>query len=67
LDQLVFAILIREAGMGQTERDQGWPERAGAAMLKLALDRLAVHYRLMARPKAPVAKPPALRLRRGCA
>jgi hypothetical protein len=54
LDQLVFAILIREAGMGQTERDQGWPERAGAAMLKLALDRLAVHYRLMARPKAPV-------------
>jgi len=55
LDQLLFAILIRESGMGQTEREQGWPERAGAAMLKLALDRLAVHYRLMARPKAPVA------------
>ncbi|MCP2678344.1 DUF6456 domain-containing protein [Maricaulaceae bacterium NA33B04] len=53
LDQLVFAILIRESGMGQAERDNGWPERAGAAMLKLALDRLAVHYRLLARPKRP--------------
>ncbi len=54
LDTLVFAILIREAGMGETEREQGWPERAGAAMLKLALDRLAVHYRLMERPETPV-------------
>lgn len=53
LDQLVFAILIRESGMGQAERENGWPERAGAAMLKLALDRLAVHYRLLARPKRP--------------
>ncbi len=54
LDQLIFAILIREVGMGQTEREQGWPERAGAAMLKLGMDRLAVHYRLMPRPKAPL-------------
>ncbi len=55
LDQLVFAILIREVGMGQTEREQGWPERTGSALLKLALDRLAVHYRLMTRPKTPLA------------
>jgi hypothetical protein len=55
LDQLVFAILVREVGMGQTEREQDWPARTGAALLKLALDRLAVHYRLKPRPKAPIA------------
>jgi hypothetical protein len=52
LDRLVFAILIRETGMGAAERALDWPERAGAAMLKIALDRLAVHYRLKPRPAA---------------
>lgn len=52
LDRLIFAILIRETGMGAAERELDWPERAGAAMLKIALDRLAVHYRLKPRPKA---------------
>ena len=50
LDRLLFAVLVRETGMGQTERDQGWPERSGATLLKLALDRLAVHYRLKVAP-----------------
>ncbi len=51
-DRLLFAILIREVGVGAAERELDWPERAGAAMLKIALDRLAVHYRLKPRPKA---------------
>ena len=54
LDRLLFAILIRETGMGAAERELDWPQRAGAVMLKIALDRLAMHYRLKARPKASI-------------
>jgi hypothetical protein len=51
LDRLVTNILLREVGMGRAERELGWPERTGAPALKLALDRLAIHYRLKTRER----------------
>jgi len=47
-------VVIRETGMGIAERDLGWPERTGAPALKLALDRLAIHYRLKRRERVVV-------------
>lgn len=52
LDRLLVALVLREMPMGAAERDLGWPLRSGAPALRLALDRLAVHYRLTA-PAAP--------------
>lgn len=51
LDRLLTNVLLRDTGMGKAERDLGWPERAGAPALKLALDRLAIHYRLKTRQR----------------
>ena len=48
LDRLLINVLVRETGMGLAERELGWPARTGSAALKLALDRLAIHYRLQA-------------------
>lgn len=45
-DRLLMNVLIRETGMASAERDLGWPERTGAPALKMALERLAIHYRL---------------------
>lgn len=49
LDRLLMNVLIRETGMVAAERELGWPERTGAPALKLALERLAIHYRLKTR------------------
>jgi hypothetical protein len=51
LDRLLMNVLLRETGMTRAERDLGWPERTGAPALKLALDRLAIHYRLKKRER----------------
>lgn len=51
LDRLLTNVLLRDVGMGKAERELGWPERTGAPALKLALDRLAIHYRLKARER----------------
>ena len=48
LDRLLVDVVLRESGVAAAERDLGWPARAGAPALRLALDRLAVHYRLKA-------------------
>lgn len=48
-DRLLMNVLIRETGMTSAERELGWPERTGAPALKLALERLAIHYRLKKR------------------
>ncbi len=46
LDRLLVNVCLRETGMGAAERELGWPERSGVHALRLALERLAVHYRL---------------------
>jgi hypothetical protein len=46
LDHWLVEILIRQSAMTEAERRLNWPSRSGAQALKLALDRLAVHYRL---------------------
>lgn len=55
LDRLLVNIVIRETGMERAVRDLDWPDKAGATALRLALERLAVHYGLK-RP-ARVADP----------
>ncbi|MEQ8403555.1 MAG: DUF6456 domain-containing protein [Oceanicaulis sp.] len=50
-DRLLMNVLIRETGMSTAERELGWPERTGAPALKLALERLAIHYRLKKRER----------------
>lgn len=45
-DRLLVNICLRETGMAAAERALDWPERSGLPALRLALDRLAVHYRL---------------------
>lgn len=50
-DRLLTNVLLREVGMGKTERDLGWPQRTGAPALKMALERLAIHYRLKTRQR----------------
>lgn len=46
LDRLLVSIVIRETGMERAVRDLDWPDKAGATALRLALERLAVHYGL---------------------
>ena len=46
LDRLLINIVIRETGMERGVRDLDWPDKAGGTALKLALERLAVHYGL---------------------
>jgi hypothetical protein len=53
-DRLLLNVVIRETGMGIAERELGWPERTGAPALKLALDRLAIHYRLKKRERVVI-------------
>ncbi|MCC5994885.1 MAG: hypothetical protein JJU18_00765 [Oceanicaulis sp.] len=55
LDRLLTALVLRDAPMGEAERDLGWPARSGAPALRLALERLAAHYRLT--PPAPAFNP----------
>lgn len=55
LDRVVFAVCIREAGLGDVERGEGWPKRSGKIALKLGLTRLAVHYGMKPRQAAPTS------------
>lgn len=50
-DRLLVAVCLRESAMSAAERDLGWPRRAGAPALKLALERLAIHYGIRLAPK----------------
>ena len=52
LDHWLVEILIRQSAMTEAERRLNWPSRSGAQALKLALDRLAVHYRLKSERRA---------------
>lgn len=55
LDRVVFAVCIRETGMGDVERAEGWPKRSGKVALKLGLTRLAVHYGMKRAQAAPAS------------
>ncbi|MEA5400812.1 DUF6456 domain-containing protein, partial [Synechococcus sp. BA-124 BA4] len=55
LDRLLTALVLRDAPMSAAENELGWPSRSGAPALRLALDRLAIHYRLA--PRAAPANP----------
>jgi hypothetical protein len=52
LDRLLVNVCLRETGMGAAEREMGWPARSGVHALRLALERLAVHYRMKTPGKA---------------
>jgi len=51
LDRLLITVLMRGLSMGEAERDLGWPSKSGVHALRLALDRLAAHYRLAPAPR----------------
>ncbi len=55
LDRLLVNVCLRETGMERAERDLGWPGKAGVPALRLALDRLAIHYGL--KPAGRTADP----------
>jgi hypothetical protein len=49
LDGMLSRICLRELGLEAAEAEGGWPSRSGKALLKLALQRLALHYGLVSR------------------
>lgn len=44
LDRILSAVCLRETGLEAAEQADNWPRRSGKAILKLALQRLAIHY-----------------------
>ncbi|WP_394694170.1 DUF6456 domain-containing protein [Hyphobacterium sp.] len=44
LDTMLSAVCLTETGLEAAERAANWPRRSGKAILKLALQRLAIHY-----------------------
>jgi hypothetical protein len=47
LSDLLFETVCMEHGLVEAERAFGWPARSAKAILRLALDRLVVHYGLV--------------------
>jgi len=52
LADLLFETVCMEHGLVEAERDFGWPARSAKAILRLALDRLVVHYGLVSGTRA---------------
>ena len=48
LDRLLVNVCLRELGMERSERVLSWPARSGLPVLRMALERLAVHYGMKA-------------------
>jgi hypothetical protein len=46
LADILWRIVCAGEGMRDAETALGWPARAGKLVLRLALDRVAVHYRI---------------------
>lgn len=44
LDRILSRVCLRETGLEAAEQAENWPRRSGKAILKLALQRLAIHY-----------------------
>jgi hypothetical protein len=50
LSDIVFRICCFLEGLETAEKRLGWSARSGKVVLKIALERLAAHYRLAAAP-----------------
>lgn len=46
LAEVLFSVCCEEIGLEAVEKKQRWPARSGKVVLRLALQRLAVHYGL---------------------
>ncbi len=53
LGDLLFDVVCVGRGLGEAERGFGWPQRSAKAILRLGLDRLAVHYGLASGRRPP--------------
>jgi hypothetical protein len=51
LDRVLSAVCLRENGLEAVEQAESWPRRSGKAILKVGLQRLAMHYGLISRPQ----------------
>ena len=53
LSDIVFRICCFLEGLETAEKRLGWSARSGKVVLKIALERLAAHYRIAAGRAAP--------------
>lgn len=51
LDRILSAVCLNENGLEAVEQAESWPRRSGKAILKVGLQRLAVHYGLVSPPR----------------
>lgn len=53
LKDMLFETVCLSHGLNEAERALGWPQRAGKALVRLGLERLAEHYGLMSGTRRP--------------
>jgi hypothetical protein len=46
LNDIAWRVICAGEGLPAAEKAMGWPVRSGKLVLRIALDRLAIHYRL---------------------
>ncbi len=53
LKDMLFETVCLSRGLNEAERALGWPQRAGKAVMRLALQKLAEHYGLVSGMRRP--------------